>query len=114
VVLIDTLEIQLVLVNLLQNAVQSMEYKGDKVVSIETRRIDDQTIQISIADRGPGIDPERIEDIFEPLYSGNGEGMGMGLAICRIIVEAHGGHIGYRPNPSGGAIFQFTVRLAAA
>ena len=116
-VLVDDLQIQLVLVNLLNNAVhsiKSMEDKADKVIGIEVRRINDREVQVSVADRGPGIPPGRDADIFEPFSSDKGDGMGMGLAICRLIIEAHGGHIWYTPNPSGGAIMSFTLRLAAA
>lgn len=117
VVLADELQIKLVLVNLLRNAVQAMEAMEDKaeqVVSIEIDQINGREVQISVLDRGPGIPPDKVTDIFEPFYSGKAAGMGVGLAICRSIVEAHGGRIGYTPNPSGGAIFQFTLRLAAA
>jgi signal transduction histidine kinase len=113
----DELQIQLVLVNLLQNAVysiKSMEDKADRVVRIEAREINAREVQVSVADRGPGIPPDRAADIFEPFSSDKGDGMGMGLAICRIIIEAHGGRIRYQPNPSGGAIFAFTLPLAAA
>ena len=117
VVLADALQIKLVLVNLLKNALQAMEAMEDKtkqVVSIEIDRINDQEVQIRVADRGPGVPPDKETDIFEPFYSSKAAGMGVGLAICRSIIEAHGGRIGYTPNPSGGAIFQFTLRLAAA
>jgi signal transduction histidine kinase len=59
------------------------------------------------------VPPEKIADIFDPLYSGKKGGMGMGLAICRDIIDAHGGRIWYDPNPAGGAIFRFTLRKAA-
>jgi two-component system sensor kinase FixL len=62
-------------------------------------------------DRGPGIPAERVAELFEPLSSDKGESMGMGLAICRLIIEAHGGRIRYEPNPSGGAILSFTLRV---
>ncbi len=116
-VLVDDLQIQLVLVNLLNNALHSikfMEDKTDKVIGIEVQRINDREVQVSVADRGPGIPPGRDADIFEPFSSDKGDGMGMGLAICRLIIEAHGGHIWYTPNPSGGAIIAFTLRLATA
>jgi len=116
-VLVDDLQIQLVLVNLLNNALRSikfMEDKIDKVIDIEVQRINDREVQVSVADRGPGIPPGRDADIFEPFSSDKGDGMGMGLAICRLIIEAHGGHIWYTPNPFGGAIIAFTLRLATA
>ena len=66
-----------------------------------------------MADRGPGIPPDRAEILFEPLYSSGSDGMGIGLAICQTIMDAHGGRIWYTPNPSGGSMFRFTLRLAA-
>jgi len=102
---------------LLNNAVRSikfMEDKADKVIGIEVQRINDREVQVSVADRGSGIPPGRDADMFEPFSSDKGDGMGMGLAICRLIIEAHGGHIWYTPNPSGGAIMSFTLRLATA
>ena len=114
-VLADALQVQLVLVNLLQNAIHSVCNRegGDRTISIDLQSSGDAVAQVSVTDRGPGIPQQRIEAIFEPLYSGTGTGMGMGLAICRDIITAHGGRIWYDPNPAGGAIFRFTLRNAA-
>jgi signal transduction histidine kinase len=113
-VLADPLQVQLVLVNLLHNAMKSIcsgdQY--DKRVSVDLHPINDEEARISVADRGPGIPPDRVADIFEPLYSGSSGGMGMGLAISRTIIDAHGGRLWYEPNPAGGAIFRFTLRTA--
>lgn len=111
-VLADGLQVQLVLVNLARNAMQSVCAADhyDKRVSIDASRINDREVQVSVADRGGGVPPERVAEIFEPLYSGTDGGMGMGLAICRDIMEVHGGRIWYEPNPAGGAIFRFTLR----
>lgn len=113
-VLADTLQVQLVLVNLLQNALHSVcaGQDSEKLISVEVCELDDQEVQVSVIDRGEGVPPERVNDIFEPLYSGKVAGMGMGLAICRDIIDAHGGRIWYDPNPEGGAIFRFTLRQA--
>jgi len=113
-VLADTLQVQLVLVNLLQNALYSAcdSEGGDRLISVDVRPLDDEEVQVSVTDRGEGVPPEQIDDIFEPLYSGRSSGMGMGLAICRDIIEAHGGRVWYDPNPEGGAIFRFTLRQA--
>jgi C4-dicarboxylate-specific signal transduction histidine kinase len=111
-VLADALQVQLVLVNLLHNSMQSIGSgdQYDKQVSVDMRAINDREVQVSVTDRGPGVAPDRVADIFEPLYSGTSGGMGMGLAISRAIIEAHGGRLWYEPNPAGGAIFRFTLR----
>jgi two-component system sensor kinase FixL len=69
-------------------------------------------VQVSVADTGPGVPADEVEDIFESLYSSKEAGMGVGLATCRAIIEAHGGRIWCTPNPMGGAIFHFTVPAA--
>jgi signal transduction histidine kinase len=112
VVLVDPLQVQLVLVNLLQNAMHSVcsGHRPGGSVSIDVRPIGEQEVQVSVLDRGSGVPPERAADIFEPLYSGAERGMGMGLAISRVIIEAHGGRLWYEPNPERGAIFRFSLR----
>jgi signal transduction histidine kinase len=111
-VLADSLEIQLVLVNLVQNAMQSITSDEiyDKLVTIVAQSISDEEVRISVIDRGRGVDAERLVEVFEPLASGTDDGMGMGLAISRAIVDAHHGRLWYEPNPDGGAIFRFTLR----
>ena len=115
-VLADSLQVQLVLVNLLQNAMQSAN-SGDEyetVVSVDVRPVDEGEVQVSVTDRGRGVPPDRVTEIFEPLYSGTSDGMGMGLAISRAIIDAHGGRLWYEPNSSGGAIFRFTLRTVGS
>jgi signal transduction histidine kinase len=85
---------------------------SEKLISVEVRELDGHEVQVSVTDRGEGVPSERVNDIFEPLYSGKVAGMGMGLAICRDIIDTHGGRIWYDPNPEGGAIFRFTLRQA--
>jgi signal transduction histidine kinase len=113
-VLADALQIQLVLVNLLQNALYSVcdSEGGDRLISVDARPLDDGEVQVSVTDRGEGILRERVKDLFEPLYSDRRAGMGMGLTICRDIIDNHGGRIWYDPNPEVGAIFRFTLRQA--
>jgi signal transduction histidine kinase len=114
-VLADALQVQLLLVNLLNNALRSVNERKEsaRLILVDARRLDAE-LQVSVTDDGPGVAPERIEEIFEPLYSGNSTGLGMGLAICRDIISAHGGRIWCEPNPAGGAIFRFTLRIAGS
>jgi C4-dicarboxylate-specific signal transduction histidine kinase len=115
-VLADPLQVQLVMVNLLRNAMQSVTSapQYDKGVSIDLHRIDDRDVQVSVADRGPGVPSERVAELFERLYTDSAGGMGMGLSIARSIVEAHGGRLWYEPNPGGGAVFRFTLNTASS
>ncbi|MCP5158148.1 MAG: hypothetical protein H6974_06330 [Gammaproteobacteria bacterium] len=114
--LADSLHVQLVLVNLLQNSMRSIcsSERYDKRVSVGMDSINDREVQISVTDGGHGVPLDRVVDIFEPLYSGTSGGMGMGLAISQAIIHAHGGRLWYEPNPTGGAIFRFTLRRADA
>ncbi|MCP5195124.1 MAG: sensor histidine kinase [Pseudomonadales bacterium] len=111
-VMADALQIQLVLVNLLSNALNSLARTGkeDGIVAIDATLSDDHTVCVSVTDEGTGIEPDRAQYIFEPLYSDTQTGMGVGLAICQEIISGHGGCIWYEPNPAGGAIFRFTLR----
>jgi C4-dicarboxylate-specific signal transduction histidine kinase len=115
-VVADSLQIQLVLVNLLQNAMKSIcsSDRCDKGVFIDVSSINDREVQVSVTDRGSGVPPDRVADIFEPLYSSTSVGMGLGLAISRAIIDAHGGRLWYEPNPAGGAIFRFTLRTTGS
>jgi len=111
-VLADSLQVQLVVVNLVQNALRSVctSDQYDKRVSVDVIPINDREVQVSVVDRGPGVPADRVADIFEPLYSSTSGNMGMGLAVSRAIIDAHGGRLWYEPNPAGGAIFRFTLR----
>ena len=115
-VLADSLQVQLVLVNLLRNAVQAVSASDayDKRIVIDLRASDAQSVQIGVADHGPGVPPERAAEIFEPLSSSTTGGLGMGLAISQAIIEAHGGRLWHEPGPHGGAIFRFTLRAAGS
>jgi len=103
------------MVNLLRNAMEaaaSHDQNGDESVTISVGETADRMVQVSVADTGPGVPADETENIFESLYSTKESGMGVGLATCRTIIEAHGGRIWFTPNPAGGAIFHFTVPIA--
>src|SRR6266516_1426042 len=109
-VLVDKVQVQQVLLNLLRNAVEAMEASPRRELVISTAAGDDDMIAISVADTGAGIAPEVASQLFQPFITSKAHGMGVGLSICRTIVEAHGGRITVEPNAAGGTIFHFTLR----
>ena len=84
------------------------------MVKIQVGRAGSADLLVSVADTGPGVAPADAERIFEPFYSTKGSGLGVGLSICRAIVEAHAGRLWFAPNPDGGAVVQFTLPIASA
>jgi len=111
-VLADPINIQQVLVNLILNAAQAMEDKpGPRDISIGAE-VDDKMMLITVSDFGPGIEAEMFPVIFDPFYSTRKDGMGMGLAICRTCIGAHGGQIWVTNKIDSGAQFHFTLPLA--
>lgn len=111
-VLIDKVQIQQVVVNLIRNAIEAMEASHRRDLTISAKLIDQGVIVISIIDTGPGIASEVAERLFQPFVTTKAQGMGVGLSICRSIVEAHNGRFWAAPNPDGGTIFRFTVPAA--
>jgi signal transduction histidine kinase len=111
-VLVDPIQIEQVLTNLLRNAVEAMEGSERRQVTISTRRTGDM-VEVSVADSGPGIADGDYELVFNSFYGGRGDGMGLGLSICRTIVDAHGGRIWGEPGETG-AVFRFTLPAAPA
>ena len=109
---VDRVQIQQVLVNLLRNAVESMQGSERQVLTISSR-FGGEYVEIAVADSGVGISPEVAERLFEPFVTTKSTGMGIGLMICRSIVEAHGGRIWVAPNPGGGTVFRFRLPLNA-
>lgn len=108
----DKIELQQVIINLVMNGVQAMDGVSDspRELLIESRRSeDDQHIIVSIRDSGAGIDAKNAARLFEPFFTTKCEGMGMGLSICRSILEAHGGRVWGFNNADRGATFQFTL-----
>ena len=107
----DQIQIQQVLRNLVMNAMEAMDQTAlPRDINIRSGNHGAGAIQITVEDRGPGVAAEIALRIFEPFFSTKPEGTGMGLAICRSIVEAHDGRLWVEHPPQGGAVFQFTVR----
>jgi two-component system sensor kinase FixL len=107
----DKVQIQQVVLNLLRNAIEAMETCQRRELVIATADASKHDmIWVSVADTGTGLAPEVTAQLFQPFITTKPQGMGVGLSICRTIVEAHGGEIGAEPNPGGGTIFRFTLR----
>ena len=109
----DRVQLQQVILNLILNAIESMGDNEPRDLLIETQENDGGNILVSVSDSGPGLNPATVNRIFEPFYSTKQGGMGIGLSICRSIIEAHEGKIWARQNnPRGGSTFQFTLPVA--
>ena len=108
-VLLDKVQIQQVLINLLRNAMEAMAGSAERHLWISSCREKAGFIRVTVADSGPGVSPEVAEQLFTAFVSTKSEGMGLGLSICRTIVEANGGRIWLEPRPGGGSQFHFTL-----
>jgi two-component system sensor kinase FixL len=108
---VDRVQIQQVIVNLLRNASDAMENATRKDLTISAHAPDADFVRVAVSDTGPGIDPQIVEKLFSAFVTTKEEGMGVGLSICKAIVENHGGRIWFEANPSGGTTFQFTLPI---
>jgi len=105
----DRIQLQQVLVNLITNAIDSMAgVVGSRVLSVKSEMHDEGDVRVSVADTGMGVESRDIHRIFNPLFTTKSNGMGMGLSICRSIIEAHDGRLWVAPNTPRGAIFRFS------
>jgi signal transduction histidine kinase len=113
-VLGDRVQLQQVTLNLMMNGVEAMSAinNGSRQLLIKTQRDDSDQVRISVTDSGIGLDPNGMERLFEAFFTTKPEGMGMGLSICRSIIEAHGGRLWATPNAGPGATFQFTLPIS--
>ena len=110
-VLADPILIEQVLLNLIKNGLEAMDHTVHQNLLVDVFLHGDQ-IEVSVTDRGHGLtDPERL---FEPFFSTKSEGLGMGLNICRTIIESHHGRLWATTNPEGGTIFRFTLPCATS
>ena len=107
----DRVQLQQVILNLVLNGLDAMreQVTGARVLVIQSAKDTSTTIRITVRDSGPGIDLADLDNIFQTFYTTKADGLGMGLAISRSIVEAHGGQLEARNDPDGGAIFSFTL-----
>ena len=106
----NQVQLQQVLVNLITNAIDSMATEdGQRVLSLRSEVHDSGSVMVSVKDTGKGVEPSAIDGIFNPLFTTKAHGMGMGLAICRSIIDAHGGRLWMTANLPRGAIFHFSV-----
>jgi signal transduction histidine kinase len=110
----DRIEIQQVILNLIINAIEAVSEPGNEQrdVLVATARTDSNDVTLTVKDTGTGLDSTKLEHIFDAFYTTKREGMGMGLAVSRSIIEAHGGRLWAVPNQPRGAIFQFTLPSA--
>jgi PAS domain S-box-containing protein len=107
----DRVQLQQVILNLILNAVEAMRCLDEEVreLRIGTKMDASNRVLVTVRDTGPGLDPTNVDRLFEAFYTTKPEGMGMGLSICRSIIEAHGGRLWATANEPRGAVFQFTL-----
>ena len=118
-VLCDRTMVEQVLLNLARNAMQAMDHRAilERVLHIRVRRAQGEArkkmLAFSVADLGEGMSPEVQQQLFTPFFTTKAEGMGLGLSLCRTVVEQHGGVMGFEPNTPQGTVFVFTLPVSA-
>ena len=112
-IVVDRIMIEQVLLNLIKNGIEAMHGTAieRRKLSIQARLVDERLVEVSIADQGHGISDGDSEKIFVPFYTTKSEGMGIGLAICRSIIEFHQGRLWVEARREGGSVFRFTVPI---
>jgi two-component system, LuxR family, sensor kinase FixL len=108
---IDKVQIQQVLINLMRNASEAMRHSARREIVVSAQSAEGM-VEVAVADTGPGLPKEVAERLFQPFVSTKPDGLGVGLSICRAIVESHGGRIWADSRPEGGTIFRFTLPVA--
>jgi signal transduction histidine kinase len=107
----DRVQLQQVLLNLITNAIHAMAAEDEpRILGVRSETHEGNCVIVSIADTGAGIDSQDIDRIFSPLFTTKSDGMGMGLSICRAIIQAHDGRLWVSSNSPRGSVFQFTLR----
>jgi two-component system sensor histidine kinase DctS len=115
-VLVDRTMVEQVLLNLARNAMQAMDEArvADPSLVIEAKLASGPWLEFSVTDVGPGIAPEVQRQLFTPFFTTKSEGMGLGLSLCRTVVEQHGGFLAFEPRQPRGTIFRFTLPVDPA
>jgi C4-dicarboxylate-specific signal transduction histidine kinase len=110
----DRVQLQQVVLNLILNAIEAMGSveAPARMLSIRTEQTEPEGILLAVHDSGPGIDPDHLQRVFDPFYTTKNSGLGMGLSICRSIIDAHGGRLWAEANEPHGAVFRFTLPAA--
>lgn len=113
-IFIDKIQIQQVVLNLIQNAIEAMNehHVKEKRVHIQARTANTDMIEVTFNDTGPGFSKENIHKVFMPFFTTKAHGRGMGLAICRSIIEAHGGQFTIHPNTNGSSWIRFSLPIS--
>jgi signal transduction histidine kinase len=112
IVMADPVQLQQVILNLIVNAVEAMSHSDEtRVLQVRTEPGPAKTVVVSVVDSGPRVDPEVVNKMFQPFFTTKSSGMGMGLSICKTIVEAHGGQLTASPNNPHGMEFRITLSL---
>ncbi|MGU3340710.1 PAS domain S-box protein [Methylobacterium mesophilicum] len=112
-VLADRVQVQQVLVNLMRNAREAMQQSERREMAVDAHALSADIVEITVSDTGPGIADEVADRLFQPFVTTKVSGMGVGLSICRTIIEAHGGRLTVERNAAGGATFRLTLATAS-
>ena len=113
-VFVDRIQVQQVLTNLIRNAIDAMIDSSQKSLIIRTAAEPQDYVTVTVEDTGPGISESVAAELFQPFVTSKAAGMGIGLSICRTIVESHGGRIWFEERPGGGTAFHFTLPSAGS
>ena len=113
-VLVDRIQIHQVITNLIRNSIDALEVVKRREIVISTCRAGSRELEIAVADTGPGLAPEISDKLFQPFVTTKPSGLGIGLSICRSIVEGHDGRLWASDNPGGGTIFHVSLPVVPA
>ena len=112
-ILADRIQLQQVILNLMMNAIEAMSGAGEgpRELWVRSGTDESQGVRVSVQDSGPGLDPKGLDHLFDAFYTTKPHGLGMGLAISRSLIEAHGGRLWATANAPRGAVFHFTLPI---